>query len=406
MWFIDSGHLILNHTYFFILLEVEKKSSVPESFVELIKPVIGAELDLFLKELDTEPTVSVRINPTKYQSSDLTDRVPWAANGRYLSERPSFTLDPSLHAGAYYVQESSSMFLEQVVKATVDLSKPLRVLDLCAAPGGKSTHLLSMLSSEALLVSNEVIKSRASILSENLQKWGYPNAVVTQNDPSDFSKLSGFFDLIVVDAPCSGEGLFRKDLEAVKHWSKENVELCALRQQRILSDVWPSLKTGGTLVYSTCTYNQVEDENVLNEFQRKHDVEFQTIALEDTWGIQEYNHQGVVGYRLLPHKVRGEGFFISSFKKLENQDSLQLKTRRTLEPASSDTIAKISKWLREPDSYAFISLDDLVIAITHSHLHEIGFLNSHLRLINKGIALARDKHGKLVPEHAAALSTY
>ncbi len=384
---------------------MEEEISVPESFIELIKPVVGTELDLFIKELHTEPTASIRINPKKHYERDLSERVPWTTHGRYLSERPSFTLDPSLHAGAYYVQESSSMFLEQAVRSSVDLSKPLRVLDLCAAPGGKSTHLLSLLSSEALLVSNEVIKSRASILSENLQKWGYPNVVVTQNDPSDFSKLTGFFDLIVVDAPCSGEGLFRKDREALKHWSKENVELCALRQQRILFDVWPSLKTGGTLVYSTCTYNQKEDENVLNEFQRKHNIEFQRITHEDGWGIEEYDDQGVIGYRLLPHKVRGEGFFISSFKKLEDQDSVNLKTKQTFEYASSGTISKISNWLSDPGRYSFISLNDLIIAVRHSHLREIEFLNSNLRLLNKGTALARDKHGKLVPEHAAALST-
>ncbi len=172
----------------------------------------------------TQPSpVSLRINPARTFALASSAAIPWTQYGYYLQERPVFTLDPALHAGAYYVQEASSMFLEQAVRQHVPTDEPVRVLDLCAAPGGKSTHLASLLNAESLLVSNEVIRSRASILAENIQKWGSNNVVVTNNDPEDFTKLSGFFDVIVVDAPCSGEGLFRKDAGAMTEWSEDAV---------------------------------------------------------------------------------------------------------------------------------------------------------------------------------------
>src|ERR1044071_5586576 len=198
------------------------------------------------------------------------DKIPWTEYGHYLSQRPSFTFDPLFHAGCYYVQEASSMFLEQALKQTIDLSKPLRVLDLCAAPGGKSTHILSLISKDSLLVSNEVIRSRAKILKDNIVKWGYSNVVVTNNDPKDFQRLENHFDVIVVDAPCSGSGLFRREPEAIEEWSINNVQLCCQRQQRILADIIPALKGGGILIYSTCSYSPQEDEQIVqwmrNEF--------------------------------------------------------------------------------------------------------------------------------------------
>ncbi|MBS1545040.1 MAG: rRNA methyltransferase, partial [Bacteroidetes bacterium] len=180
---------------------------LPADFAASIKKSLGTAYPAFLDALDEEPPVSIRLNPHK-KIPDTGTAVPWCSTGRYLPSRPVFTTDPFLHAGAYYVQEASSMFLEQAIVQHVDRSRPLRVLDVSAAPGGKSTHLLSLISDDSLLFANEVIRSRASILSENIQKWGYPNVVVTSNDPQDFGRLPGFFDVIVLDAPCSGEGLF------------------------------------------------------------------------------------------------------------------------------------------------------------------------------------------------------
>ena len=221
---------------------------------------LGPDYSDFHNSLDRPAPVSVRHNPGKINNF-FGDPVPWCLHGRYLQERPVFTLDPKLHAGAYYVQEASSMFVEQAVRQSTDLSKSLNVLDLCAAPGGKSTHLLSLLSKDSLLISNEVIRSRASILSENIQKWGHDNVIVTHSDPSNFGRMPGFFDLILLDAPCSGEGLFRKEPEAMREWSLPNVDHCSVRQKRILSDVWPALRPGGILCFLfryRCTSNKLE----------------------------------------------------------------------------------------------------------------------------------------------------
>lgn len=297
------------------------------------------------------------------------------------------------------------MFLEQVLKQTVDLKKPLMVLDLCAAPGGKSTLLASLLSEDSLLISNEVIRSRASILTENILKWGYPNAVVTQNDPSHFAKLEGLFDLIVVDAPCSGEGLFRKDSDAFAEWSPENVELCSLRQRRILKDVWPALKEGGTLIYSTCTYNEHEDEETMKWLAEMNTVEFARIPIQSDWGIVESTYGNIVGYRFYPHKVKGEGFFISALKKSTAQAPIRLHTKNNFDRVPKKETEEISKWINEPENFKFATIRNIIYAIPHYHYEIIEVLNDKLNLLHAGIPLATSKHGKLVPEHGAALST-
>lgn len=294
------------------------------------------------------------------------------------------------------------MFLEQAVFSAIDVDKPLTVLDLCAAPGGKSSHLLSLLHPDSLLVSNEVIRSRASILSENIQKWGYPNVVITNNDPAHFANMKGVFDLIVVDAPCSGEGLFRKDNEALKEWSLSNVELCALRQQRILKDVWPALKQDGILIFSTCTYNAKEDEETMAWLSQTGDCEFISIPLDPDWGIVETKLKQTIGYRCYPHKVKGEGFFISIVRKREQQQETNLHTKHFLGDKSNND--EISEWLKDPAEFKFVSIGGLICAIPVHHFELINKLSDRLNIVHSGIPLASDKHGKLVPDHAGALS--
>jgi 16S rRNA C967 or C1407 C5-methylase (RsmB/RsmF family) len=231
---------------------------VPSALIDSLIETKGFDKEAFEKVHQSgEQITSVRFNTQKpvdkstiFPLENNTEAmafssVPWNANGYYLSFRPSFTTDPLFHGGAYYVQEASSMFLEEAIRQSIDLSQPLRVLDLCAAPGGKSTLLQSVISDKSILVSNEVIKSRVTVLSENITKWGAANVVVTNNDPKDFQRLQGYFDLIVVDAPCSGSGLFRKDPSAIDGWSVDLVALCAQRQQRILADALPALADGG-----------------------------------------------------------------------------------------------------------------------------------------------------------------
>ncbi len=377
---------------------------LPGPFQENMHRLLGEEFTSFASCLDDLPPVSIRLHPLKYQDTTTLADVPWSATGRYLSERPSFTLDPLFHAGAYYVQEASSMFLEQAVKQTVDLSRPLNVLDLCAAPGGKSTHILSMINRDSLLVTNEVIRSRASILAENIQKWGYPNAVVTNNDPGDFRKLPGFFDVVVVDAPCSGEGLFRKDPEAMDKWSPGNVQLCCGRQQRILSEAWDTLKENGILVYCTCTYNKAEDEGTLQWLQEHYDVEFQKLVIEPEWQVLEVDEANVIGYRFFPHRVRGEGFFLSVIKKRSPAPSAPLTTKKAILTPSPKIRDRVSEWMTDPASAVFYQFNDLIFYTPASKAAEVEFLLQHFHILYAGTNMATLKHDKLIPDHALALS--
>ena len=246
---------------------------IKESFRKYLEEAIGCDKALVaFSAFEEAAKVSVRINPYK-QGKEFTGKsIPWNQYGRILEERPKFTLDPHFHGGAYYVQDSSSMFVGHVFRRLMDrircsASGTIRVLDLCAAPGGKTTDLAASLrdvfGDGFILVSNEVMKQRAGILADNVALWGDPNVVVTSDDPRSFASLPGFFDVVVTDVPCSGEGMFRKDEEAQKQWSEDNVALCQARQKRIIADMWPCLKPGGILIYSTCTFNRLEnDDNV------------------------------------------------------------------------------------------------------------------------------------------------
>ncbi|MBX2895898.1 MAG: rRNA methyltransferase [Cyclobacteriaceae bacterium] len=370
-----------------------------------MKNKLGDDWSKFVQAHTHSASVSIRINPAKKFLPDLP-RVPWSDFGFYLQERPVFTLDPIFHAGAYYVQEASSLFLEQALKQTVDLTQPLRVLDLCAAPGGKSTHLLSLLSDSSLLISNEVIRARAQVLWENIQKWGHPNVVVTNSDPTAFQQLMGYFDVIVVDAPCSGEGLFRKDAEACKEWSEENVNLCAQRQRRILNDIWPALKENGVLIYSTCTYNPNENEENLNEFATNHALEFVPLTLKPEWNIETVSANNVLGYRFYPHRMQGEGFFIATLIKREKTESVRIKTGGKLHKPPVKIIDRVMTWAVEPTLFQWVQQNDLILQIPDAMASEVEYISKLLYPLGKGTAVAELKHDKLIPEHAFALSNF
>lgn len=381
---------------------MEKHPGLPKEFEANLKNTLGNSFPDFIESLQKPSPASIRINPNKSHSEN-TNAVLWSKFGQYLAERPKFTLDPTFHAGAYYVQEASSMFVEQALIQAVDLSKPLRVLDISAAPGGKSTHLLSVLSHDSLLVSNEVIRSRASILAENIQKWGHSNVIVTSNDPEDFTKLTGFFDVILIDAPCSGEGLFRKDPEAVKEWSPESVDLCAKRQRRILEDVWPALKENGVLIYSTCTYNKFENEDNIQWLNEGHEFESIKLNINPDWNIETVEDKNVYGYHFYPHKVKGEGFFLSALRKTEAQPEAHFKIRKGLSAPPKKIFEQLQSWttLQAP---VFFTWNDVVYTVPKSIAKETEILLDHLKFVQAGTALATMKHDKLIPEHAAALA--
>ncbi len=377
---------------------------LPEEFENYMMARLGPQFIDFQRSLNEVPPVSIRYNPKK-EVVMSGPQVLWTQFGHYLPERPVFTLDPHLHGGAYYVQEASSMFLEQAIRQSVDLSKQLNVLDLCAAPGGKSTHALSLISTESLLIANEVIRSRASVLSENILKWGHDNVIVTNNDPSNFQRLPGFFDLIIVDAPCSGEGLFRKDPEAIKEWSPKNLEMCALRQRRVVGDVWPSLKPGGVLIYSTCTYNEKENLENLEWLQSQQELEFIPLSLEKSWGIDTIEKNNCVGYQLFPHRVKGEGFFLSAIRKQEGSVN-PLKAKDNLKYPSKLQVGEFSRWIIDSASRSFFLHHQIVRMIPKGKQMELQLALNHLNVLQAGTAVLEIMKNKFVPDHALALSIH
>jgi 16S rRNA C967 or C1407 C5-methylase (RsmB/RsmF family)/NOL1/NOP2/fmu family ribosome biogenesis protein len=377
---------------------------LPPDFEKQMQALLGGRYIGYKKSLEQPSLTSIRVNPQK-PITVPGEPVPWSSSGYYLPERPVFTFDPLFHAGVYYVQEASSMFLEQAIRQTGLGEKPLRILDLCAAPGGKSTHLLSLLHPESLLIANEAIRGRTAALTENISKWGYPNVLITNNDPKNFRSLPGFFDAIVVDAPCSGEGLFRKDTTARKEWSLNQVQLCSRRQQRIIDDVWPALKQGGVLIYSTCTHNRTENEELINRFVSRHTAEPVALTLQKSWNI-EVSKDSMPGYRFYPHQVKGEGFFIAVIRKSESQKEILIKPKDQFARLKKEHRSGITNWLTDTERINFFQHNQTIRIIPDLRLEEVQFLYQHLSVLEAGTAIATLKHDKLVPEHSAALSIH
>lgn len=296
------------------------------------------------------------------------------------------------------------MFLHEALRQSVDFSQPLRVLDLCAAPGGKSTLLASMLGPDSLLVANEFVRQRIGVLRENLEKWGVPNIAVTSAGAEDFAPLGPWFDVVVADAPCSGEGLFRKDPDAVREWSPGHVDACALRQRTILAGAVEVLKPGGVLAYSTCTYNRKENEENAAWLTRMYDLEPLRLSVPTTWGIAETDG----GYRFFPHRLRGEGFFISVFRKKEapaGRSKNAPPAFRSLTPAAKTLLPELRAWLRaEADMRFFQTPAGDVLGLPASL--ETGYLALDAVLKNKwfGTRIGQFKGRDFVPDHALALS--
>lgn len=362
----------------------------------------------------TSPPVSLRLNPRKATAALTAEMeelrpVAWCPAGRYLPQRPSFTLDPRFHAGAYYVQEASSMFVEQAWHTITrhDNMMPRRVLDLCAAPGGKSTLWRSLLPDDTLLVANEPMRQRAQILAENLTKWGHPATIVTSAYPEEFSGMHHFFDIIATDVPCSGEGMFRKDEQAREEWSPEAVVACAGRQWQILCDIWPALRPGGWLVYSTCTFNRSEDEEMVERVCRELGAEVVEIAVRPEWGIMGH-------YHFYPHHAEGEGFYLALLRKHSSADALSdaswkqggnaKRGRESKSPAVKNA-SQVAGWLADSNAYRiFRPSATHLAAIRKDFADDAALIASKVRTLTAGILLAEEKGPKLIPQHALALS--
>ncbi len=329
--------------------------TLPPEFESTMQSLLGPEYPAFLEALAAPPPVSIRYNFQKVKKwEENFEGVKWCSSGVYLPERPVFTLDPTFHAGAYYVQEASSMLIETAVRQLADPNRPLRVLDLAAAPGGKSTLLANILPEGSFLLANEVIRNRYQTLRYNLVKWGQPHVFSSNHDPRELHRLEGYFDLLLLDAPCSGEGLFRKDTDAAGEWSPEHVRHCALRQQRILQDAIPLIKPGGILLYSTCTYNALENEHNAAWALDQYPLETAPLDLPAEWGIESRE----IGYQCYPHRVRGEGFYLACFRKTGGREASLKPARLPWAPLSREADALVRPWLKDPEQYRLLQTPD------------------------------------------------
>jgi len=388
--------------------------NLPDSFLQEARALLGEEAEALFAALDEPSPVSIRLNPFKPAVSVSGTKVPWSSFGHYLPERPAFTFDPLLHAGCYYVQEASSMFVEKALNQVVEIigPQPLNVLDLCAAPGGKSTLLVSCLPEDSLLVTNELNRLRANILAENLLKWGLPNVVTTQSDATAFSKMSDFFDIVLTDVPCSGEGMFRKDPDSVGEWSVDNVKWCASRQRDIVGNIWSALKPGGFLIYSTCTYNRAENEENVQWICSELGGELVRIPLDEAWGI--YGAQGpdkdIAVNRFFPHRTKGEGFFLALIQKEGEHESgtTFVKSERTRNPSVKKATAiphQIKQLLLNAADFEFFTdRQGKICAFPSSHLTSLRRLEENLRVVHAGVVLGEIKGKDLLPDISLALS--
>jgi 16S rRNA C967 or C1407 C5-methylase (RsmB/RsmF family) len=345
---------------------------LPESFIERLKKANVPNFKELVSVIEcSEPSVSVRFNRNKKSNFKLLgEPVEWCNEAIYLAERPLFTADPVFHAGGYYVQEASSMFLAEAIKQ-LNLEEPKVALDLCAAPGGKTTLLADALPENSLLLANEIIPNRAKILLENIIKWGAKNTLVTCSKPEKLGGLNQFFDLILVDAPCSGEGLFRKQKESVSEWSSESADYCAVRQQDIVSEIWRALKPGGFLVYSTCTYNPDENINNIAHWAGEYDAKTISLNIDSFKGIETVKKEGCIGYQFYPHQIKGEGFFLSVLQKNFEEDAFgSAQKEKTKNKKVNLKVADIP-YLENSDSFKLVENAGFLCAFDKSFEKEI-----------------------------------
>jgi len=363
----------------------------PLDFSNNMQNILPGEYNLFLKAHAQPSPTSIRINKAKASYiSESINNVKWCDTGLYLDKRPSFATDPLWHGGSYYVQEASSMFLEQFLKKILPTYNQPIVLDLCAAPGGKSTLIASLLPDDGLLVSNEIIRQRSHILAENICKWGSGNVMVTCNDPKSFESLPDFFDVIVIDAPCSGEGMFRKDPSAMEEWSLKNIQQCAERQKKIIHDVWGSLKEDGVIIYSTCTYNKEENEEILKWVSKNYEVEIIKIPIPQEWNICEIIEEDIHGYRFYPQRLQGEGLFMAAFIKKENNGRKNVKTNQKslLNKASKNDIDLLPNWIENSHNWFKGKIEEKIILFPEGFYKTAERIYQQLYVVHAGVELA------------------
>lgn len=384
----------------------------PKEFINILDEILTEqERELLINALKTDPEVCVRFNPSVPDAEKIVLEslgcsrdgiVPWAERAVYLDHRPQFILDPLLHQGCYYVQEASSMFLEQAVLKCVN--GPVRALDLCAAPGGKSTLLASLLPEGSLLISNEIQRGRAQILAENMTKWGRPGILVTCNTPKQIGESNLMFDLIAVDAPCSGEGMFRKDEVAVADWSLQNVEMCTSRQRQIIEDIWPALKPGGYMIYSTCTFNRHEDEDNVRWIMDRFGADAVELNPDPQWKILgSLTGDDIPVYHFMQHRTRGEGFFLCLLRKPEGS-TVSLRNK-PFKSDSSTIPAECKSWVKTEGKFEFFVKGESIYALPSSLADDMWQAGQELYALVPGIEVAVMKGRDWVPAHALSMNS-
>lgn len=356
--------------------------------------------DTLLAALDEPATVSVRANTLKgaYPKADAR-RVPWCESGFYLSSKPLFAADPAWHQGMYYVQDASSMVyaeaVRRVYKRFFDGVSGLRYLDACAAPGGKTGCAVEALPADAFVVANELDRHRANILVENMTRTGAVNVAISSTDAARFGAVASSFDIIAVDAPCSGEGMMRKEPEAVSQWSQTLISECADRQRYILRNIWPALKPGGVLLYSTCTFNRMENEETASFIVSELGGEAVDLGLDDFAGV-------LPGYRFTPGFIEGEGLFIAAFRKTDGDaSSAKKKKKRIIIPSRPS--AFVSSVLNT-DGLSEVSYGGAQWVVPEAHADFVDTLSGATGLLRPGLCVATVKGRDLVPTHDLALS--
>ena len=367
---------------------------------------LGDDAESLFVALDTEPAVSIRLNPAKPAPTYDGEGVGWCPWGRYLAERPQFTLDPLLHGGAYYVQEASSQFVAHILGG--DDLRGARILDMCAAPGGKTTIYSTLVGREGLVVANDINRSRTLALADNVQRWGMGNVVVTCNEPAHIGAFEEWFDVVAVDAPCSGEGMFRKMDEARTEWSPAAVEQCVARQRDILAEAWRALRPGGKLIYSTCTFNDKEDEGIVEWLIEEYGDEVvaaDNVATNDEWGIARSTIGVAQCFHFYPGKTRGEGFFAAVVRKREGviHRAVPKARRKVFGQVDKQSVAEVVRWVDDGSKMAFRLVGDTIYGYHSAVIDDVTHLSESLSVVYSGVAMGQLFKGRLKPEHALAL---
>lgn len=375
-------------------------------FIAQMRAILPDEADALLAAItSTEPSVAIRVNPLKApaDAAPALRRVPWCDAGRYLAEREPFTFDVDFQSGRYYVQDASSMFIHHVLRHLV--KEPVRYLDLCAAPGGKTTTAISALPQGSMVVANEIVNARARVLCENLQKWGAPRCVVTCNAPHHFGRLSHFFDVVAADVPCSGEGMMRKDEQARRQWSPALVKQCADLQRSIIADVWDALRPGGLLIYSTCTYNTLENEQMLAWMVHEYGAEPMAVPVPEQWHIHPAIEGNLPCYRFMPHRTEGEGLFMAVLRKPEApRKEVRLKKAKATKAKPLPVPKDVRFRLKDADHFDFSVVNDEVVAVP-ADMAPIMPAFADLNVMHMGVNVGAIKGKNCVPSHSLALSS-